>query len=92
MILGPWILEFIDQVAQEALVLPESELECHNLRKASELQREALIGGCSLQETQDIGSTFVDGTRVLVRQLELQEGMERSWFWSMDAGERLDRS
>jgi len=46
MILGPWILEFIDQVAQEALVLPESELECHNLRKASELQREALIGGC----------------------------------------------
>ena len=77
MILDPWILESIDQAEQEALVLPESERERHHLAKASELQREALIAGRSLQETQDIGSTFVDGTRVLVRYRHISDVLAR---------------
>lgn len=70
MVLEPWLPDVIDHAAQEALLLPELERDRYFLGKVSQVQRNALHAGRSLRETQAVGSTFLDGARLLVRQLE----------------------
>jgi hypothetical protein len=68
------ILDLVDLAVQEALASPETKREEHYLRKAVDFQREILHSGWSLQELADIGSTLVECTRMLLRQLEMHEG------------------